>query len=400
MLRFGLGQEEKKILKISHIGWISVTYSILPFIMLSAVTSNANIIKIGKLDSIVALVSIVLNNIVDGVFFEDNWYKFFKKYLLVLFLGFIPVIIFGNIYIKMAFLSVIIDGVFFFSSSYGWLHNEIRKSKLDIAYTVVLTLFNAIFILFNICNDIIISYYLSIIIVDLIWFPLELILLLNNKDKERVKKTNCTWREFLRISLKSIKRKSGSLVYDGLMGLSSLILITTVREDFALVVYLILSKVPIKDVISCFITQLKRVLLCGINVRCGFVGGWMFVYLLAESMIVSLIALIINQRSLILNWGIVSIMLLSWVLSFGLELLVSIKQLFLEFKMVIKPVFWCKLFLAVVLIGWRYLIKSSEFVFMAEIVGYFLINFILSKYINNIERSNKNDKRFEERVTK
>lgn len=377
--RFRVNQEEKKILKISHIGWISVTYSILPFIMLSAVTNNVNIIKIGKLDSIVALVSIVLNNVVDGVFFEDNWYKFLKKYLLVLCLGFIPVIVFGNIYIKMAFFNVIIDGLFFFSSSYGWLHNEVKKSKLDIAYTVVLTLFNAIFILLNICNDTIISYYLSVIIVDLIWFPLEFILLLDTKDKKRVKKTNCTWREFWRITLKSIKRKSGNLVYDGLMSLSSLILITTVREDFALVVYLFLSKVPIKDVISCFITQLKRVLLCGINVRCGFVGGWLFICLLIESVIISLIALIINQRSLTFNWGIVGIMLLSWVLSFGLEILVSIKQLFLEFKMVIKPVFWCKLFLAVVLIGWCYLIKSSEFIYMAEVVGYCLIGLVFHK---------------------
>lgn len=334
------------------------------------------------------------------VFFEGNWYKFFKKYLLVLCVLCTPFIIFLNIYLKLAFLFVILDGVFSFSSSYGWINNEVLKSKLDIAYVFLLTLFNAIFIFLNICKDIILSYYLSVIIVDTIWILVEFKLLFNKKDKQKTINSTCSWKEFRGISIKSLKRKSGGLIYDGLMGLSSLILITTVREDFALVVYLILSKVPIKDVISCFITQLKRILLCGINVRCGFVGGWMFVYLLAESMIVSLIALIINQRSLTFNWGIAGIMLLSWVLSFGLELLVSIKQLFLEFKMVIKPVFWCKLFLAVVLIGWRYLIKSSELVFMTEIVGYFLINFILSKYINNIERSNENDKRFEERVTK
>lgn len=61
-----LNQEERKILKISHVGWISVAYSILPFIMLSMVTGNAEVIKIGKLDSFVYLICVIIQNWVDG----------------------------------------------------------------------------------------------------------------------------------------------------------------------------------------------------------------------------------------------------------------------------------------------------------------------------------------------
>ena len=69
--------------------------------------------------------------------------------------------------------------------------------------------------------------------------------------------------------------------------------------------------------------------------------------------------------------------------------------------MIISPVIWGRLFLAVLLIGWRCLIESSEFVYMAEVMGYFLINIVLTKYINkNIKRSEEVVRKFKERVTK
>lgn len=261
-----LTYEEKKILAISHVGWLTIAYKLAPLIFLSIVTTNSNIIFIEKIDAIAMIVSVTIGYVIDGIFFEKVWYKFFTKFLFVLVMVTAGFVFFADIYIKLAAIRLLIEGILRFTSEYGAMYNEIIKSKLDIIYVFWILGFNASFILLNVFEDVIVSYYISFIISGILWLVVEYFLLLKKKDRIKMFLIRGSWEDFYRLSTKSILRKSGDIVYASLTTIGAFFILSGVKQDFALIVYVLLRKTPTFKVLNCFVAQIKRVLLNEVEV--------------------------------------------------------------------------------------------------------------------------------------
>lgn len=124
-----LTYEEKKILTISHVGWLTIANKLAPLIFLSIATTNSNIIFIEKIDAIAMIVSVTIGYVIDGIFFEKVWYKFFTKFLFVLVMVTAGFVFFADIYIKLAAIRLLIEVILRFTSAYGAMYNEIIKSN-------------------------------------------------------------------------------------------------------------------------------------------------------------------------------------------------------------------------------------------------------------------------------
>ena len=101
---------------------------------------------------------------------------------------------------------------------------------------------------------------------------------------------------FYRLSTKSILRKSGDIVYASLTTIGAFLILSGVKQDFALIVYVLLRKTPTFKVLNCFVAQIKRVLLNEVEVDLKKLTISMFLFITAEGLVVNTIALAINQK--------------------------------------------------------------------------------------------------------
>lgn len=376
-----LTYEEKKVLAISHVGWITIAYKLAPLMFLSIATTNSNIIFIEKIDAIAMIVSVTLGYIIDGIFFEKAWYKFFTKFILILFIITLGFVLFANIYIKLAAVSLLVDVIFSFTSAYGSMYNEVTKSKLDILYVFWIIGFNASFILTNICGDIIVSYYASFIVSDILWFVLEYFLLLKKRDRIKMFLIRGSWKDFYKLCKRAALRKSGAIIYESIATLGSFLVLSNTKQDFALIVYILLRKTPTFKVLSCFVVQIKRVLLKGIEVNLKKLTVNMFIFIAIEVLIISTLAVAINQKGFSFDWWTMLLLILSQIGVIWVQMQSDIKQLFLERDMYFKEVLEWRLVFALFVLGCRIFMTTALIAYTPQIFSYLLLGYIYDKYL-------------------
>lgn len=376
-----LTYEEKKIIAISHVGWITIAYKLAPLMFLSIATTNSNIIFIEKIDAIAMIVSVTLGYIIDGIFFEKAWYKFFTKFILVLSIITLGFVLFANIYIKLAAVSLLVDVIFSFTSAYGAMYNEVTKSKLDIAYVFWIISFNAGFILTNIFGDIIVSYYASFIVSDILWFVLEYFVLLKKRDRIKMFLIRGSWKDFYKLCKRATLRKSGAIIYESIATYGAFLVLSNVKQDFALIVFILLRKTPTFKVLSCFVAQIKRVLLKGIKVDLKKLTISMFIFIAIEVLIVSILAVAVNQKGFSFDWGIMLLLILSQIGVVWVQMQSDIKQLFLERDMYFKEVLEWRLVFAIFVLGCRVFMTTALIAYTPQIFSYLLLGYIYGKYL-------------------
>lgn len=327
------------------------------------------------------IVSVTIGYVIDGIFFEKTWFKFFTKFVLVLFMMTLGFVFFANIYIKLAAVKLLIEVILLFMSAYGAMYNEIVKSKLDIVYVFVISIFNASFILSNVFEDVIVSYYASFIVTGILWLVVEYFLLPKKKDRIKMFIVKGSWRDFYKLCVRASLRKSGAIAYESIATFGSFVVLSGVRKDFALIVYILLRKTPTFSVLGCFVAQVKRVLLSGIEVDLRKLSISMFMFIGVEVFVVIVFAVAVSQGGFSFDWGIMLLLVMSQIVVVWVQMNSDLRQLFLERGMYFKEVLGWRIVFALFVLGCRLFMSTAVIVYVPQVFSYLLLGYIYGRYL-------------------
>lgn len=380
---FRLNKEEKKILSISHVKWVNIVYNSLPLVMLSAATTSSKIIEIETLDAVHAIYYAVMSAFIDGVFFEKKFYKTYKILLLSTALVALPVILSNQAQIQLLVIMMWLTTALVFNTRYGELHNEVRKAKLDIIYIFFGIACYAVFIFWNPLKDITLSYYAGAIIESILWLAVELKFLIKGNDFKKMLRSKLLDKDTIMILIRSFKRKSGTMLYESIVTMGSFLIIKNVKQDFALIVYIIIRKTPTFCISNSFVSQIKRVLINKVNnVNIRKLKTYMFWLVVIECSIFNLCVLGFNQKGFShFDWTVV-------LVSFGIQFMTlwfnlksDLYQLLLEKALMTNIVFILKLSLAIAVVIWRYFADSALESYVMQLIGYIILSFVYGRFI-------------------
>lgn len=270
-----------------------------------------------------------------------------------------------------------------FNARYGELHNEVVKAKLDIIYIFFGTACYAIFIFWNPLKDITLSYYAGAIIDSILWLAVELKFLIKGNDFKKMLRSKLLDKDTITILIRSFKRKSGTMLYESIVTTGSFLIIKNVKQDFALIVYIIICKTPTFRISNSFVSQIKRVLVNNVkNVNIRKLKTYMFWLIVIECSIFNLCVLGFNQKGFShFDWTVV-------LVSFGIQFMTlwfnlksDLYQLLLEKALMTNIVFILKLSLAIAVVIWRYFADSALESYVMQLIGYIILSFVYGRFI-------------------
>lgn len=373
---------EKSVIGVVHIQWLSVVYSILPYLLIVWFHGTEKLVLIGTIDIIWFLTILPARHINDGFLYSKTpevGTKLFNRIAVLLFLLaniFLPL----DLPMRVALISSLCCTNYYWNDKWGYIYATKKQAFADIIYVPFYTVFVVWPIVFNPLGNIYWSFYIITSFSDVIWLIFKSVYL-----KPAIKDTY-----FGKIDLKlewkglkdATKRAAGDLISDSMLYIGKLFIMSASSVNlFASALYLLVSNLPTFKLSRVMVGQMKKAVLKDIEFN-------------PKRLINSILALIIFEMfPIILVMGTFFINVEFQINSFIIFTITYFMALFVEtyantFKMLMlfrgeeKIVALMGFIFALVSMVYRIVLKDPTYIYLTHIVVYSIISMVYWHIMN------------------
>lgn len=190
-----------------------------------------------------------------------------------------------------------------------------------------------------------------------------------------------SWKDFYELCVRATLRKSGAIIYKSIATYGAFIVLSNVKQDFALIVFILLRKTPTFSVLGCFVAQVKRVLLSGIEVDLRKLSISMFMFIGVEVFVVIVFAVEVSQGGFSFDWGTMLLLVMSQIAVVWVQMNSDLRQLFLERGMYFREVLGWRIVFALFVLGCRLFMSTAVIAYVPQVFSYSLLGYIYGMYL-------------------